>query len=786
MVTPLTRKMARDVRRHRAQFIAVVITIFLGVALYAASYDSFQNLQTSYETTFEEFRFANLTVSGGDVASVGSHATANPGVEAAQLRTVGDIPIAVGDVKLLGRVVGLPQTGQPQVNQVKVLEGSYLDAAEEGDVLVEQHMADHFDLRVGDSIEVLDGTTWLAVEVAGIISSPEYIWPARSRQEIFAAPDDFGVVFAAESLAQDLVGEGPNELVVYYRGGAENPDLTSSLSARARDAGALEVYPRSEQPSNAGLSEDIKGFQEWSVFFPVLFLVAAAMAAYVMISRLVHSQRPQIGVLVANGFTRGQVLRHYVGYGVWPGLVGAVPGAIAGILLARVITSLYTSMLSVPVTVIQFYPATLVGGIAIGLVASLLAAIAPALVAHRVAPAAAMRGETQTGRGRRSIAERLLPPLRRLPVGWRMTLRGIERNPRRTTYTIIGVVLSLVLVLVSWGMIDTTRHLLHRQFVEIQRQDATVHFAAPTSTVDIDALGRVPGVAAVEPFVEVPVSLSVGDRHYDTLLNVLPEGTSMHRFFSTDGSEIELPAAGLLGGKSLRAELGVDPGDTVTVAVGDRGGVIDLTLVDLVDEPLGTKAYASRSYVERMLGSRLPATSALITYEPGAEYADIRAALTDLPQVAAFQDAKAIYNLMQSFMTLFYVFVGVMLTFGAAMAFSLIFNSMSVNIAERRREVATLLAVGTRRRSISRFIAAENMLVALIATPLGLVAGYVTARAAMASFNSDLFSFDLYIEPATYLWSAVAMLAVALLSQWPGLRAIRRISISQVVKERSV
>jgi len=193
----------------------------------------------------------------------------------------------------------------------------------------------------------------------------------------------------------------------------------------------------------------------------------------------------------------------------------------------------------------------------------------------------------------------------------------------------------------------------------------------------------------------------------------------------------------------------------------------------------------SHAQAEAITGGPVPATTALIRYAPGTGYAEIRSSLTALDNVAAFQDAKAIYNLAQSFMTLFYAFVGVMLAFGAAMSFALIFNSMSVNIAERRREIATLLAVGMERRSISQLITAENMLVALLGIPLGLVAGYFVAQAAMASFASDLFSFDLYVKPMTYVWSALAILAVALISQWPGLRAIRNVNIPEIVKERS-
>ena len=154
--------------------------------------------------------------------------------------------------------------------------------------------------------------------------------------------------------------------------------------------------------------------------------------------------------------------------------------------------------------------------------------------------------------------------------------------------------------------------------------------------------------------------------------------------------------------------------------------------------------------------------------------------------MAAFEDANAIYNIAKDFMGLFYVFIGVMLAFGAAMAFALIFNTMSVNIAERSREVATLLAVGTKRSMISRLITTENLLVAAIGIPLGLIVGYLTSAAAMASFQSDMFRFELYVRPLTFVWSALAILIVALVSQWPGLRAIRRMDIAQVVKERSL
>ncbi|MDJ0924993.1 MAG: ABC transporter permease [Acidimicrobiia bacterium] len=784
MVKPLQRKLRRDIGRHKPQFIAITITIFLGVAIFGAAWDSYSNLVASYDQTAVDYRFANLTIVGGDTEAIADAARAEPDVESVETRTTVDVAFRIEDTKLLGRAVGIPPGDQPAVNRLDVSAGFYPANGDTAVVLVEDHMANHFDLVPGDSFDILIAEAWQEVSVGGVALSPEYIWPARDRQDIITTPDNFGVAFVSESLAEQITGTAPNEVVLYYTDGEANEELTTRLSSAARDLGATNVYTREEQPSNNALTEDVKGLEEMAVFFPMMFLAAAGLAAYVMISRLVHAQRPHIGTFLANGFTRRQVLRHYLGYGMLPGLVGSIPGALVGVLLARTITRLYTSILSIPLTVVDFYPATLIGAIAFGVIASLLAALAPALVASRILPAEAMRGETPSGGGRRSLVERLIPPLRRIPTAWRMTLRGVGRNPRRTIYTIIGVVLSLMLVLVSWGMIDTVRNLMDRQFIEIQREDATVFFAGPTATEDVAALVDIDGVAAAEPALTLPVALSANGEHYETALMVLPDDTTLHRFADVGGGWIDLPARGVVLGQATRGLFGIEVGDAVAMTLSE-GMTVSAEVAAFVDEPLGTMAYVGRSYAETLAGTALPATSALVAYEEGVDAKALRNTVTALPQVAAFEDANVLYDLMQRFMVLFYAFVGVMLVFGGAMAFALIFNSMSVNIAERTREVATLLAVGTERRSISRYITAENMLVAAMGIPLGLIAGYFAASAAMSSFNSDLFTFRLHIQPTTYLLASLAILAVALISQVPGLRAIRRISIPKIVKERS-
>ena len=154
MVSTLNRKLWRDVLRHRAQFIAVAVTVFLGVTMFVASYDSYLNLDASYQATFTEYRFANVTYVGGDVEALADSAVGVPGVESVSVRTVADHPLRINGLKMLGRIVGVPADRQAEVNQLKVLEGSYLPTGEA--ILVEEHMANHFQTAAGTACAAAD------------------------------------------------------------------------------------------------------------------------------------------------------------------------------------------------------------------------------------------------------------------------------------------------------------------------------------------------------------------------------------------------------------------------------------------------------------------------------------------------------------------------------------------------------------------------------------------------------------------------------------------------------
>jgi putative ABC transport system permease protein len=130
------------------------------------------------------------------------------------------------------------------------------------------------------------------------------------------------------------------------------------------------------------------------------------------------------------------------------------------------------------------------------------------------------------------------------------------------------------------------------------------------------------------------------------------------------------------------------------------------------------------------------------------------------------------------------VFIALMIILGAILAFAVIYVTMAVNVVERTNELATLRTAGVPLRRVAGTLATENLLATALGVPLGLILGVLAARAFLDTFSSDLFHFALHLDWWTLPASAAGVLLAAALSQWPATRAIRRMDIARVVRER--
>ena len=776
----LARKLRRDVWRQRAQFAAVVVVVAMGIAVFVAASDAYRDLNDSFDRAYATQRLPDVVLTGPNVNLPSREVAALPGDPVVTTRTQADIGARIGDHALLGRVVGIPDAGQPDVARLAVRSGRLPGP---GEVLVEQHLAEHFHLRPGDRVELFGPSGWRSVVVSGSGLSTEYFWPARSQQEVMTSAEQFGVVFAPETLARQLSPDAEHQLALYARDRSNAAALVTAATALANRHGTVAAA-RDDQPSYVALDQDVRTFGEFANLLPILFLVAGMLGAFILLSRLVHAQRAVIGTLTANGIAPATLRRHYLGYGLVASIAAVPPGIAGGYALGAWFTTQYTNALGLPLHVVSLHPTTMVTAAFAGVAATALAAWGPARSAARVAPAEAMR-VAPSGRGGRSVFERIAPPLRRVPARWRMVMRGLSRNRRRAGFTIAGVAVSLSLVIVFAGLRDTVASVLDRQYGIVDRSDGQLYANPGQANPVLAAARNDPTVAAAEPFARTDATLTVGQLRHDTLLWGLPSTTTLHRFVDINGKALTLrDQGGLLLGAGVRRLLDLSVGDPVTVRLAD-GATFTEPVAGFVDEPMAAVGYLSIARLNAAAGTDLT-TGALIGLRPDAQRDTAAHHLGTLPGAAAYLDNAAAEATMRDAFAIMDVLVGVMLAFAVLMAAALLFNAMSANVAERAVELGTLHAAGIARGVLARLVAAENMLLTAVGIPLGLISGTLLARWFMANYETDGYRWALRMQTSTFVIIVLGIVAASLAAQLPVLRALRRIDVARIVRERAL
>ncbi|RIK14573.1 MAG: hypothetical protein DCC52_19530, partial [Chloroflexi bacterium] len=120
--------------------------------------------------------------------------------------------------------------------------------------------------------------------------------------------------------------------------------------------------------------------------------------------------------------------------------------------------------------------------------------------------------------------------------------------------------------------------------------------------------------------------------------------------------------------------------------------------------------------------------------------------------------------------------------FALAMAFALLFNTMTVNVLEQQRELATMRAIGTHRRLIALMMTTESFVVWLLALIPGLILGTLAANALGSAFQTDLFAFTIVIAPQSYVAAAFGILLTMLLAAAPAIRRVNRLNLAEATK----
>jgi putative ABC transport system permease protein len=778
----------RDLRASLAQTIALVVIVALGVAGLTALVGAYRDLGTSYNRTYDELNFADATFAIDSAPEIAlEQVGATEGVAAATGRLVIDTGLELPDTgdntqdRIRLRIIGIPADTRPAVNDVLVLEGDYLDPADPGSLLVEFHFADYYESSPGDTVTPLINGEAIDFNVAGVAASPEYLVLSSGRDDAIPSPRTFAVMFIGRDELQQLSGAGDtvNDIAVTFEPGADGDAVIAALQEQLEPYGIKETIPRESQPSFAALKLDLEGYRELAYTMPTIILLVAAASLYIMLSRQVRSQQGQIGLMKALGYGKRAIVLRYLMQAIAIGIIGSAVGLMIGLPLAGSITSVYAKVLGIPLVDTSLYADLIVSAVAISIIVAIVAGIGPALTSARMQPAAAMRQDPTASmvQGKLSLLERAI----RLPFWLRLPLRNLFRARRRTLTTGIGVIFAFILILMTWGLFDSMRFMIDNNFNEVERWDAAAYFDRPQQPGDLESISHIQGVEQTVPLIQLPGTISNNGESRDLFLTALPPDQDLHHLeLNEDITPAEaLAGDGLVLHQRIAEALALETGDAVTLET--YLGSLDLTVSATVEELFPGAGYASLEKVSGSLGMPGAYNGVYLEVDPSLER-EVSAELYRIPDVNNVQLKTEMREDWQELLGLFYAFMGVMLAFALVMAFALLFNSMTVNVLERRREFATMRSVGAGRSRIAMLVSMESLFLWLVTLVPGLFLGWLAAKQLGAAFDSDLFVFRIIVTPMGFAITALGILATMLLAALPAIRRINRLNLAEATK----
>lgn len=784
----LDLKLLRDLWHMRGQVLAIAAVIMGGVATLVMSLSTYDSLFGTRERFYREYRFAQVFASLKRAPEpVAERLRAIPGVERVETRVVAGVKLELEGFTdpMTGLLLSLPDSGEPLLNTLHLKRGRLVQPYSSDEAVLSDTYADAHRLEPGDRLAAIINGKRKTLVIVGIALSPEFVYQIAPGA-MFPDFKRYGVLWMgrhALAAAYDMEG-GFNDIALTLTTGTPEQNVIDQVDGVLAPYGGTGSYGRRDQFSNRFLSEELKQLRTTATVFPSIFLGVAAFLLNVVVSRLIATQREQIAILKAFGYSRLAIGWHYVKLVMAMTVLGVAGGVALGAWFGQGLSGVYMEFYRFPFLDYELRPSVVLIALAVSALAAVSGTLFAVNQAVRLPPAEGMRPETPMVY-KATIVERIgLQKWFAQPS--RMILRHIERRPVKSLLSVFGIACACGLMMVGNYQKGAIDFMVDVQFRQAAREDLAVTFIEPTSGRALHELAALPGVRHVEGFRDVPAILRFGHYSYrHALYGIQPEG-QLHRSLNSALQPIYVPPGGVVLTDHLANNiLHVQPGDLLTVEVleGSRK-IAQVPVLGITKQYLGVSAYMQQESLNSLMREGNVLSGAYLSLDPEAETA-IYKALYERPRVlglvAHAAAIKSFYESLGEFV-LFYNMVATLLA--ASIAFGVVYNSARIALSERGRELASLRVLGFTHGEIAYILLGELALLTLAAIPVGFLVGVGLCGILVVMFETDLYRLPLVIEPSNYAMGASVVVASALVSGLLVWHRLGRLDLVAVLKTR--
>ena len=752
----LFKKMLRDIRKHKAQFLSIFLMAFLGVFVFAGVGGESVGLEVNVNDYYNDTNLAD-----GWIYSININDLFLYQVDCLGATTQMERQLVVDSVADFSNdpEITLHFVENNTISKFYLLQGEPLDIDDKNGVWLDKSFADAKGLKVGDNITFKFEGHEIEKEIKGIGYSPEYVYHASQSSVI---PDFSKMGFAYMSykaFPEDNISY--NVLNVKFDGTPEN---YNDLLSYHMDGYYSSFVERSEHVSVNQFSEEMDQHKMMSGIFPVVFILISMLILLTTMTRIITHQRTQIGILKASGFKDRSIIFHYVSYGFWLVLVGAILGLILG---PMTLPQLFYPSMSATYKLPSWEPAWSMNFVYVAALMVFMSIFVSYYAVKSISdekPADTIRPKapkiSTTG-----FVEKL-GIWDKLSFNVRWNWRDAKRNKFRALMTIIGVIGCSALLVCAFGMYDGMNDLKEWEFNQINHYDSklVIDDEATMSEID-DVASDVNGDKIMESAIEIE-SGSVKKSGSLMVLN----NTDLVTPTDYDWNPIKIEDNEVSISQKMADMLDVGVGDTVKWHIMGSDKWVKTKVDKIHADPTSQGLIMSSDKLEDLDLNYTP-TSIVTTEHVDKNYSAIKTANSMKDMTGSWDE------LTEAMWLLIYILI----FFASLLAVVVLYNLGLLSFTEIEREIATLKVLGFKTGALRKLLLTQNLWFTAIGFLLGLPVGYFILKIMWES-SGDSFYILPSISPANFILSAVITFALSILVNLMFSRKIKKLDMVESLK----
>ncbi len=545
---------------------------------------------------------------------------------------------------------------------------------------------------------------------------------------------------------------------------------------KARDKVERPVYnvdTRRETPGSEGyktydsVSEIVDSLAD---IFPYFLYLVAALVASTTMTRMVDEERINSGTLKALGYRDADVMKKFVVYGATAGGMGSLLGiALGHTLLPYIVYGAYAAKFSLPPIVLRWHLGVSVAALLLGLAVAVVPAVLVAKRSLAEKPAQLLLPKAPAS-GSKIFLERIRPIWSRLGFTQKVTCRNLFRYKKRMLMTVIGVAGAVCLMFCGFAVRNSIDGLSDTQFGDIIGYDLIV---AENSNVGADeqaaideelASGAVTDYSSIRYESVTKVAGDKGDEQSINLLVPADEETFTRYLDIRDrasGQAIPLSDDGAVISERLASLLGVGVGDELTFK--DSDGVERTTRVSGICEMyMEHFMFMSPAAYEKCFGKGMETNAYVVTLADdsttgtraeAAKFMGLDGVLGCVQSATLIDQINVIVKSLNKIMF-------VLIVVAVLLAVVIVYNLVTINVAERIRELSTIKVLGFFDNEVSMYIYRETIINSLLALPVGWLLGWMLQQYIISAVPPENVMFDPATGVLPYVVSTVVVVAV--------------------------